>query len=73
MLKFNLKRGDFTINVQRNEPERSNIWYVIRGKNAAEVVFRVDGSTVTVDWPFRIRSSYASTFNSIQMSFDCST
>ena len=40
---------NFLIHVDRNEPERMNITYLNREGADAEMVFRVDGSAVTVD------------------------
>jgi len=72
-LRLRLSQSNYQINVTRNEPERINISYMNRGNDAEDVVFRVDGSTVTVDGPFQIRSRPDLAANtSIQMSFDCS-
>ena len=48
-LRFRLMPDNFLIHVDRNEPERMNITYLNREGADAEMVFRVDGSAVTVD------------------------
>ncbi len=68
---FRLRTQGLQIAVSRNEPEHSRTTYRTRPKEAEEVVFRVDGSTVTVDGLFRMGNSQAPN-TSIQMSFDCS-
>jgi hypothetical protein len=67
---FRLRDSRFTIDVY--EPERSRVMYMNLGSDAEDMVFRVDGSTVSVDGLFRIGNNYAPLNTSIQMSFDCS-
>ncbi len=76
MVMFRLRKGPsvglgFLIDVSRKEPVSSRTRYTARAKEAKEVVFRVDGSTVTMDGLFRMGNSPAPN-TSIQMSFDCS-
>ncbi len=61
--------GYLKILVVGNEPERNQKYYANRDKNTE--VFRIDGSTVTVDAAFKTTSPPI-TGHSIQMSFDCS-
>ena len=68
LLTIKFVPGLVFIGVSRIEPERINITYVNRENNPA--VYRVNGSTVSVDGAFKTLKAPV-TSHSIQMSFDC--
>ncbi len=67
MLRFNLAMGHGSISVQEGGQDPK----YVAPRDATAAVYRVDGSTVTVDGIFDYKRG--GTKHSIQMSFDCSS
>jgi hypothetical protein len=67
-LHFNFDPNSLRIMVRKLR----KAFFYINLEKKTEVVFRVDGSTVTVDGFFKINNATAATSYSIQLSFDCS-